>query len=50
VVKLLSLVFVLPKSEIAIFCKKTIKNIYISTTENLIDKTLSVPTPPPLYS
>ena len=47
--KLLSLVFVAPKCESAIFYKTQRKNIYISIDENTIDKTLSVPTPPPLY-
>jgi len=49
-VKLLSLVFVDPKSEPVIFYKITIKNIYITTTENTKDKAIAVPTPPPLYS
>ena len=49
-VKLLSLVFVLPKSESAIFYKITNEKICSYTIENTIDKILAVPTPPPLYS
>jgi len=49
-VKLLSLVYVVPKSEPVIFYKITIKNTYITTTENTKDKAITVPTPPPLYS
>ncbi len=49
-VKLLSLVFVVPKSDPSIFLKITIKNNYISTIENTKDKAIAVPTPPPLYS
>ena len=48
--KLLSLVFVLPKSESVIFYKIYRKNIHISPAENIIAKTLAVPTPPPLYT
>ena len=48
-VKLLSLVFVVPKSEPVIFCKITIKNIFITTTANTKEKAIVVPTPPPLY-
>jgi hypothetical protein len=49
-VKLLSLVFVVPKSDPTIFFKLTIKNSYITITENTKDKAIAVPTPPPLYS
>jgi len=49
-VKLLSLVFVLPKSDPAIFYKITNENIYIFTTENTKEKAIAVPSPPPLYS
>ena len=49
-VKLLSLVFVVPKSDPSIFLKITIQNNYISTIENTKDKAIAVPTPPPLYS
>lgn len=49
-VKLLSLVFVVPKSDPSIFLKITIKNNYISTIENTKDKAIAVPTPPPLYT
>ena len=49
-VKLLSLVFVVPKSDPTIFFKITIKNSYISSIENTKDKAIAVPTPPPLYT
>ena len=49
-VKLLSLVFVLPNSTSTSFFKLIKENIYITTTENTVNKALSVPTPPPLLS
>lgn len=49
-VKLLSLVFVLPKSNAVVFYKIAKENIYSTTTENTVNKERSVATPPPLYS
>ena len=49
-VKLLSLLFVLPNSTSVVFYKLIKENIYNYTTQNTVDKSLSVPTPPPLYS
>ena len=49
-VKLLSLLFVLPNSTSVVFYKLIKENIYNYTTQNTVDKALSVPTPPPLYS
>ena len=49
-VKLLSLVFVMPKSNAVAFYKIAKENIYITTTEKTVNKELSVATPPPLYS
>lgn len=48
--KLLSLVFVMPKSNFLTFHKIMKENIYNTTTENTVDKALSVPTPPPLFA
>jgi len=47
--KLLSLVFVVPKSESAICYKSSLKNTYSFSSENAIHKAIPVPTPPPLY-
>lgn len=49
-VKLLSLVFVLPEAESAIFYKIMNEKHCSYTIESTIDKILAVPTPPPLYS
>ena len=49
-VKLLSLVFVMSKSNAVAFYKIAKENIYKSTTEKTVNKEHSVATPPPLYS
>lgn len=48
--KILSFVFVLPKSNAVVIYKIAIENIYNTTTEKPVNKELSVATPPPLYS